>query len=88
MTNVKNFITGNMRQALDKVGIISPHIKEQVEYRLALCKDDCQVKGACKNCGCTLPGRAFSTPSCNTERFPDLMTEEDWISYKVSNDIN
>jgi len=88
ISNINNFITGSTRQALDRMGLIAPHIREQAEYRLATCKDDCITKGACKNCGCGLPGRAFSTPSCDPSRFPDLMNEEDWNNYKQDNEIN
>jgi len=88
LSNINNFITGSTRQALDQVGIIAPHVKEQVKYRLATCHEDCVPKGACRNCGCTLPGRAFSTPSCDPSRFPDLMTEEDWNNYKQEHEIN
>lgn len=89
LSNIKNFATGNARMALDQLGLLTDnHIKEQVTYRISLCKDDCLVEGKCKHCGCKVPGRLYSTPSCNNgERFPDLMDEKDWIKYKERNDI-
>lgn len=87
LSNINNFVTGNTRQILNQMGMISPHIKEQVTYRLAHCKDDCVKLGRCQKCTCPLPGRAFSTTSCNPDRFPDLMNEEDWNQYKIDNGI-
>jgi hypothetical protein len=60
---------------------------EQIAYRKLQCTD-CWEKGKCQHCGCSLPGRWYSTPSCNGgERFPDLMSEENWIKYKQDNNI-
>lgn len=87
LQNINNFLTGNTRQILDNYGVLAPHLQEQVKYRLTLCQDDCVKQGACKNCGCTLPGRAFATPSCEPKRFPDLMNEEDWNKFKIDNNI-
>jgi hypothetical protein len=89
--NIYNFFEGNSRMILSKLGIIkialSTHIDDQIAYRLLICKDDCVPAGKCKVCGCGLPGRAFSSLSCNKERFPDIMSEEDWINYKKENNI-
>lgn len=85
--NIYNFFEGNSRMILDKLGITSTHIEEQVAHRLLTCKDDCVIAGKCKVCTCPLPNRAFSTSSCNKERFPDLMNEENWNNYKTKNNI-
>ena len=86
--NIFNYIEGNGRLILNKLGLSQPHIKEQVAYRLLTCKDDCVPNGICKICRCPLPDRAFSTQSCNLERFPNLMNEEDWFKYKEENGID
>lgn len=85
--NIYNFFEGNSRMILDKLGITATHIEEQIAYRLLVCKDDCVIAGKCKVCTCPLPNRAFSSASCNLERFPDLMSEEDWNKYKKTNGI-
>lgn len=87
--NIFNYIEGNGRSILSKLGLSQPHIKEQVAYRLLVCKDDCVPNGRCSHgtCTCKLPDRAFSTASCNKSRFPDLMNEEDWFNYKEENGI-
>jgi len=86
-SNIYNYLDGNGKMILDKLGLSQPHIKEQVAYRLLVCKDDCVVNGRCKKCTCPLPDRAFSTASCNTDLFPNLMNEKDWIIFKQANGI-
>lgn len=85
--DVYNFIEGNSRMFADSLGYQPEHVKEQVAYRLLICKDDCVIVGSCKHCGCPLPNRAYSTESCDIERFPDLMKRKDWIKYKEENGI-
>lgn len=83
--NIKNFFQGNVRVALNAINRLDPHIKEQVLYRSSHCAD-CLQAGKCKNCGCSVPGRWYSTATCG-ERFPDLMEEQDWEKYKEDNNI-
>ncbi len=85
--NIFNYIEGNGRLILSKLGLSQPHIKEQIAYRLLTCKDTCVPAGRCKVCTCPLPDRAFSTNTCNKELFPDLMSEQDWTNYKLNNNI-
>ena len=87
LANINNYINGNGRFILNKFNLIPDFIKEQVSYRLLVCKDDCGKMGKCKVCTCPLPNRAFSTTTCNAERFPDLMSEKDWELYKINNEI-
>ena len=83
--NIYNFIEGNIR--LKTKSIQPSHIKEQIAYRLLKCKDDCANQGNCIICTCPFPDRAYSTESCNTERFPDFMSKIDWELYKTDNKI-
>jgi hypothetical protein len=88
LKDISNYIEGNVRLGLDEVGLTQPHLKEQIAYRALMCKEDCATQGKCKHCGCGLPGRWYSTPSCNGgERFPDLMPEDKWLEFKKQNDI-
>lgn len=84
--DVYNFLEGNARIVLSKFSKSPAHIQEQVEYRLSKCKDDCVIVGRCKKCHCPSPNRAFVTSSCNKERFPDLMSKEDWEEFKKKED--
>jgi len=86
--HIFNFIEGNTRMFTDSLGFQPQHIKEQVAYRLLMCKDDCVKDGYCKHCQCPLPNRAYATDSCNKgERFPDLMKKVEWDKYKEENGI-
>ena len=86
--NIKAYIEGNSKMFLSKVGFQAEHLKEQVAYRVLMCKDDCVPQGYCKECGCTLPGKHYVAESCNPERFPDLMSAKEWEEFKKQNNIN
>lgn len=86
--NIKSFIEGNLKYYYNKLVGLSPHIQEQVMWRIMQCKDDCIPKEACIHCGCDPEKKAFVIESCNEgKRFPDLMNEEDWNQYKKDNKI-
>lgn len=87
INNISNFVSGNVRVGMSKLGILDDHTQEQVALRLLTCKDTCVKEGRCRICTCPLPNRAFSTESCNKDLFPDLMNEEEWIKYKEKNGI-
>lgn len=88
LKNISNFIEGNVRMSLDGLDILEDHIAEQVNYRIAICKDTCGTKGKCQHCGCGYPGRLYSSPSCNNgELFPDMMGKEEWEQFKIDKEI-
>lgn len=83
--NIVNFIEGNSR--LFTKSIQPEHIKCQIAYRMLKCKDDCAILKQCVICGCDYPDRAYSTESCNTDRFPNFMSRVDWEEFKIKNNI-
>ena len=83
--NIVNFIEGNSRLFLNDLQ--PTHIKQQISYRMLLCKDDCAKTGHCIKCGCDYPGRIYTTESCNTDRFPDFMSRIDWEEFKKDKNI-
>ena len=85
LNNIYNFIEGNTR--LFTKSIQPEHIKQQIAYRMWLCKDDCAKEGHCIKCGCDYPGRVYTTESCNTDRFPDFMSRIDWEEFKKDKNI-
>ena len=85
LNNIYNFIEGNTR--LFTKSIQPEHIKQQIAYRMLLCKDDCAKTGQCIKCGCDYPGRVYTTESCNTDRFPDFMSRIDWEEFKKEKNI-
>lgn len=87
LKNIRSFIKGNARKYMNKYNMLSLHIQEQVTYRLNICKDTCVKNGKCQKCGCSLPGKAFDSPSCNRNLFPDMMNKDQWDQYKAENKI-
>jgi len=64
------------------------HEQEQIAYRAELCKNDCALQRQCVICGCDYPGKIFNKESCNINRFPDIMSKEQWEQYKINNNID
>lgn len=87
LTNIKNFLQGYSRLFYDKYIGLSQHQKEQIDYRIKSCENDCANLGKCIHCGCKYPDRAFTIQSCNKERFPDILSEEEWNEFKIKNGL-
>ena len=85
--NIKSFLEGNFQLGLEQLHLQPQHIQEQIAYRRLLCKDDCAKQDKCIKCGCDFKGKTSVKESCNYERFPDLMSNLEWIKYKESNGI-
>jgi len=83
--NVQDFLKGNFDYYKSKIIDVPGHIKEQLQHRLALC-GDCIEAGGCQGgevpCGCSVVKKHFLKKSCDPDRFPDLMEEEDWERFK------
>lgn len=93
LKNIKAYIQGNTRMLAKELGeitrfpLLAKHIQEQAAYRKHLCQD-CYLNGRCKHCGCSTPGKFFSTESCGGGRWGDLITDEkEWEEYKNKNNI-
>jgi hypothetical protein len=86
---VLQFLEGNIKMLGDKFNLLKNHEKEQVLWRLELCKNDCVVEGKCKYCGCSVPGKLYVKKSCNEGIiFPDMMDEWEWQEWKRINNID
>jgi len=89
LKNVKAFVKGNFLYYQNEVFSRPLHIKEQVIYRLNICKDDCLIENECVYCGCPPKKKSHLKESCNEgNRFPDLMDKQKWQDYKKENGIN
>lgn len=85
---IYQFIEGNMKMVGDQINLLPLYQKEQVLYRLDICKEDCVPQGRCGYCGCSLPGKLYVKESCNEgKRFPDLMEYNEWQKFKEDNKI-
>lgn len=87
LKNISSFIEGNTQLILEEFRFQPLHIQEQIVFRRLVCKDDCAVTGLCIVCGCHFLGKSSVRESCNKERFPDLMSKNEWEQYKKKNDI-
>ena len=89
LKNVLSFIEGNIKFQLDKLDVLPKYYKEQVVWRMSFCKDSCLIEGKCEYCGCDAEKKLYVEESCNKgEKFPDLMTKEEWEEYKKENNID
>ena len=87
--NIKSFLEGNSKMFLSKLGFQADHLKEQIAYRMLICNDICGKQGYCEKCSCDYPGKLYVNESCNNgEKFPDLMSKQDWIKFKQENGID
>ena len=87
LSKIKQYIEGNTQMMLDQMGMKPTHYQEQIAYRMLKCSD-CLEAGKCNVCGCSVPGKLYVAASCNNgKRFPDLMSESDWLIYKKENEI-
>jgi hypothetical protein len=88
LKKIGQYLEGNLKMFGDKIYLLSDHEKEQVAYRAMICKDECVKLEYCVYCGCDLPGKFYVKESCNGgERFPNLMSKQDWEKYKLENGI-
>ena len=88
LKNISNFIEGNTKIFLSKLGFQPQHIKEQIAYRMLVCEDDCMAHGYCKECDCPVPDKMHVKESCNDGKlFPDLMSKVEWTKFKDENGI-
>ena len=88
LKNIFNFIQGNARMIGHNFYFLPEYKQEQILYRLDICKETCVKKRSCEVCGCRVPGRLYSTKSCNGgDKFPDLMLKSDWEKFKKENNL-
>jgi hypothetical protein len=84
---VKSFLQGYTRYYFDNIFGLPDPIKEQVFFRLFTCKNSCLPQGKCEICKCPTIQRAYSSASCNPEKFPDMLSVQEWEAYKIENNI-
>lgn len=85
LSNIYNFIEGNVRLLTETLQ--PEHIKQQIAYRILMCSKDCVISKECIKCGCPHPDRAYSSQSCNIDRFPNFLSKLDWEEFKIKNNI-
>lgn len=84
---IGSFLQGYSRYYFDNIFSLPGYIKEQVYHRLITCKDTCLVSGECEICKCPTIKKAYANTSCNSSKFPDLMSKQEWEIYAKQNNI-
>lgn len=87
LNNVFNYLQAHSRKLYDLFIGLKPHEKEQINYRMSLCSEDCAIKKECIKCRCDYPDKLFQIKSCNPDRFPDVMSKVKWDEFKRKNNI-
>lgn len=97
ISNIFYFIQGNIRYRLyyNKIlsKLIRKHIREQIDYRIAVMSKECYDTGSCTMCGCKTTALQMSNKSCNKPCYPPMMKKKEWELFKlyvpvlINNDI-
>lgn len=88
--NIKSFIEGNILFQVDKkLNLLPLYKKEQVLWRMSVCKDTCMKEKKCKMCGCDVPERMYVDKPYESRKcdYPDFMKKIEWNEYKLQNNI-
>ena len=88
LSSIRSFFEGHARSYLDKISLLPLYTKEQVFYRIYVCRETCVPYKKCERCKCPALKKSYSTKSCNLDKFPNLMSESDWEQYKIENNID
>ena len=91
LKNVKAFIQGYSRRALDNLDLLQPHKKEQAIWRSLVAKK-CTDAGKCEACGCTTKNLELYLADKECEKdvpcYPEMMNKEEWDNYKKTNKLD
>ena len=87
--NIYNYLDGNGKMILNKLGLSQPHIKEQVIHRLhevAVKSPEC-LNENCIVCGCETRSKVWEDRGCTGGCYPAMKDAEAWQQYKETNNI-
>jgi hypothetical protein len=90
LSNIKNFASGYWNKLRDDSHFMSlqPHVKEQVLYRMNLCRE-CYVNGSCLECGCKTPEMFYAVAKVDSkERWGKMLSAKEWEEFKINNELN
>lgn len=58
--------------------LIRPHIKEQIDVRIASIKDKCYLRGSCNKCGCQVTALQMANYNCKGYCYPSMLSKSSW----------
>ena len=87
--NFIGFIQGTSRKFLEDIGFdsLNWYVKEQIIWRSISCSQ-CTIEGKCVKCKCHTPEKYYDDRGCESGNYPKMLNEQDWIEYKLINNIN
>lgn len=90
VNNIRNFVNGYWNKLKDDSHFMSlqPHVKEQILYRMNMCKE-CYVNGSCLECGCKTPEMFYAQAKVDSKgRWGKMMDKDKWEVFKQENELN
>lgn len=91
LSNIKGFLSAHYRQALDELGFLESHIKEQALFRLWLVKQrspKCFEEDSCVECSCQISSKVFESRGCSANIcYGEMLDQEKWEEYKTVHPI-
>lgn len=81
LSNIKGFLSAHYRQALDELGFLESHIKEQWLYRIGIMNEECLRNGVCP-CNCSVPEKQLENRACENNCYTPMLSKEEWEKYK------
>lgn len=58
--------------------LIRKHIREQIEYRIAVMNPLCYDRGECIECGCATTALQMCNKVCEGNCYPFMMNKKEW----------
>lgn len=85
LPNIKGYLQAHYREALDELGFLESHVKEQALFRLWLVKQrspECYETNSCVHCECTVDSKIFEDRQCSGTCYGEMLSKEDWEEFK------
>lgn len=86
ITDVWQYFVGHYREYVYYTNfkwLIRKHIREQIEYRLAVMNKTCYSRGECIKCGCSVPALQMASKACEGSCYPKMMNKFNWVIYRT-----
>lgn len=77
--DIRNYITGNANELIDKIGLLPEEVKQKVIDRQTICSTCSfldQVKQRCSICKCEYPGLTFAPKKTCPKGYWQEITKE------------
>ena len=62
--------------------LMRKHIRQQVDFRIAVMNQTCYNQGSCIHCGCATTALQMSNRVCHGEEYPPMLKKEEWLLFR------